>query len=87
VIRNNRGGVAVAAFALDSSPSSAPSAAVVGTVMVGVKSPLPTSRVPGLSAWVWGAFLLAAVDRLQLAEGQTVCEPGIDAALSLIRSI
>lgn len=40
--------------------------------MVSVKFLLSNSRLPSLSAWIFGAFLLAAFDQARVAEGQTV---------------
>ena len=73
--QEQQGGVAVAG--LDSPPSSPPwdAVAVVRTPMARTNAPLSTPRLPGLSTWIWGAFLLAAVDRVQIAEGQTVRQP------------
>ena len=53
-------------------------------VMVNAKFSLSTLRLPNLSAWIWAAFLLAAVDHAQMAEAQTVSEPRIDETPSLI---
>jgi hypothetical protein len=42
--------------------------------MVNIKFqfPLPNARLPNLPAWIYVGFLLAAVDRARVAEGQTV---------------
>ena len=72
-------------------PFEPPGLQSLSIAMLNVKSPLSTSRPPNLSAWIWAAFLLAAVlaavDQAQMAEAQTVSEPGIGGALSLISCI
>jgi len=40
--------------------------------MVNNKAPSSTSLLPSLAVWVFRPFLLAAIDQVQVAKGQTV---------------